>query len=178
MNRTDLKALATVTTVATVLGGAGFVFTGLFPAIDANATDGRGGGLRPLTVDAATVRSIFDSPDGLFPGHSADITMRVTNPNRIAVTVTSITPAAQSAKQVTAGTTPDDEPTRTYCADRLLLTSDPAFTLNDDPADRRLPAGAEATLLLRSAVTLNPDTDNRCQAMQFQTRWTVDGQSA
>ena len=178
MNRSDLKVLATTTTLAAVLGGAGFVFTGLFPAIDASATDGRGGGLRPLTVDTATVRSTFDSPDGLFPGHSADITMRVTNPNRVAVTITSITPATQSAKQVTAGTTPDDEPTRAYCTDRLLLTSDPAFTLDDDPGARRLTAGAEATLLLRSAVTLNPDTDNRCQGMQFQTRWTVDGQSA
>jgi hypothetical protein len=144
MNRSDLKVLATTTTLAGTLATAGFIFPTLFPAMDASATDGRGGGLRPLTVLPGTIRSVFDSPDGLFPGHSADITMRVSNPNRVPMTITSITPAIQSPKTVTAGTTPDDDATRTYCTDRLLLTPSPAFAVDDDPAARRLPPSAEA----------------------------------
>jgi hypothetical protein len=178
VKRNEVRVLVTATGIAAALGVAGFAFAGFFETTDARATDGKGGDLRPLIVKAGSVRSLFDSEDGLFPGHSADITMVVSNPNKISMTVASINPAASGAKTVTGGTTPDDAATRQYCADRLVMEATPAFAVNGFATGRRVPSAAEVTIVLRSAITLNPDTDNRCQTMQFTTRWTVVGQSA
>jgi hypothetical protein len=183
VNATEFRTLATITALSSTLGTAGFAIDG-FPRITdtqitgTRAGDGRAGDVRPLVVAQDSVRSLFDSEDGLFPGHSADISMRVSNPNHVSMTVTSITPATTDARSVTGGTTPDDAPTRTYCADRLTLARSPTFAIDNDPSTRRIAPGAEVTIVLRSAVTLSPDTDNRCQRMRFETRWTVAGQNA
>jgi hypothetical protein len=177
MRRSQIRVLAIATGLVATLGVAGFASAGFFETTDASATDGRGGDLRPLVVKAGSVKSLFDSDDGLFPGHSADISMVVSNPNKISMTVTSINPAASGAKTVTGGTTPDDAATRRYCADRLVLEATPAFAVDGYATGRRVGAGAEVSIVLRSAVTLNPDTDNRCQSMQFETRWTVVGRN-
>jgi hypothetical protein len=177
MNGGELRVLSVATALATTLGTAGFAVDGLMETTDARAPDGRAGDLKPLVIRDDSVRSVFDSEDGLFPGHSADISMRVYNPNRISMAVTSITPAGTAAKTVTGGTTPDDEPTRAYCRDRLSLAAHPTFAIDDRPSSHRIAPGTEVTIVLRSAVTLNPDTDNRCQRMHFETRWTVAGQS-
>ncbi|WP_432834390.1 hypothetical protein [Dactylosporangium sp. CA-092794] len=177
MNRAELRVLATATSLAATLGGAGFAFEGVLGTTDTSPINGRGGGLQPLVVQPDSVRSLFDSEDGLFPGHSADISMRVANPNRVTMTITSITPAAASARTVTGGTTPDDSPTHEYCTAQLTLDPAPRFAIDNHPATHRIAPNTEATIVLRSAVTLAPDTDDRCQRMQFQTRWTVAGQS-
>jgi hypothetical protein len=62
-------------------------------------------------------------------------------------------------------------------ASRLLPAAAPQFTVDGDAGARKVSAGAEATIVLRSAVTLSPDTENSCQGMRFETRWTVSGQS-
>jgi hypothetical protein len=179
MNSAEVRTLATITTVATTLATAGFAMDGLPRTTSTTATDGRAGDLKPLVVTQDSVRSIFDSDDGLFPGHSADISMRVANPNHVSMAITSITPAAPpNAKRVTSGTTPDDAATRAYCTDRLTLATSPTFEIDNQPSTRRISPGAEVTIVLRSAVTLSPETDNRCQRMRFETRWTVSGQSA
>ena len=77
-----------------------------------------------------------------------------------------------------SGTTPDDAATRAYCTDRLTLEPAPVFNIDDQPTAHRVAPATEVTIVLRSAVTLSPETDNRCQRMQFETRWTVAGQSA
>jgi hypothetical protein len=79
---------------------------------------------------------------------------------------------------VTAGTTPDDQTTHAYCTDRLSLAPNPVFAIENHPAGYRIPPAAAVTIVLRSAVTLSPETDNRCERMQFETRWTVAGQNA
>ncbi|WP_433055568.1 hypothetical protein [Dactylosporangium sp. CS-033363] len=178
MTLAELRTVLVAATLATTMGVSGYAFDTLMKTTDAKAGDGRAGDLKPLVVDPSTVRSIFDSEDGLFPGHSADITMRVANPNHVAMTITSITPAATSAKSVTAGTTPDDAATRAYCTDRLTLAPNPAYAIDDHPQTYRIPPTTEVTIVLRSAVTLSPETDNRCQRMKFETRWTVAGQNA
>ena len=178
MNAAELRTLATITALSTTLGTAGFAVDSLPQITDTRAGDGRAGDLKPLVVAQDSVRTLFDSEDGLFPGHSADISMRVSNPNHVSMTVTSIIPATANARSVTGGTTPDDAPTRTYCADRLALAESPAFAIDNSPSTRRIAPGAEVTIVLRSAVTLSPDTDNRCQRMRFETRWTVSGQNA
>ncbi|GAA3274834.1 hypothetical protein Dvina_02925 [Dactylosporangium vinaceum] len=178
MTLAELRTLLTAAGLAATIGASGWAFDGLFKSTQARVPDGRAGGLKPLVVIEGSVHSVFDSEDGLFPGHSADITMRVANPNRVAMTITSITPAATAAKVVKAGTTPDDDATRAYCTDRLTVATTPVFAIDEHPAAYRIPSLAEVTIVLRSAVTLNPDTDDRCQRMQFETRWTVAGQNA
>jgi hypothetical protein len=178
MTLAELRTLLVAASLAGTMGVSGYAFDNLFKTTDARVPDGRAGDLQPLLITQDSVHSIFDSEDGLFPGHSADISMRVTNRNHVAMTITSITPAATTAKLVTAGTTPDDGATRAYCTDRLTLARNPVFAIDDHPSAYRIPPATEVTIVLRSAVTLNPDTDNRCQRMQFETRWTVAGQSA
>ncbi|WP_426509789.1 hypothetical protein ACPPVO_03045 [Dactylosporangium sp. McL0621] len=79
---------------------------------------------------------------------------------------------------MTGGTTPDDAARRAYCTDRLTLAPRPVFAIDGHPPAYRIPPAAEVTIVLRSAVTLSPETDNRCQRMHFETRWTVAGQNA
>src|SRR4051794_41355247 len=137
MTPAEPRTLLVAATLATSLGASGYAFDGLLRTTDARAGDGRAGDLKPLIVRPDSVRSIFDSEDGLFPGHSADITMRVANPNHVSMTITSITPAATQSKSVTAGTTPDDQPTHAYCTDRLSLTPNPVFAIDNHPAAYR-----------------------------------------
>ncbi|MFI5906228.1 hypothetical protein [Dactylosporangium sp. NPDC051541] len=178
MTPAEFRTLLTAASLAATMGASGYAFDGLLNSTEARVPDGRAGDLKPLVVREDSVHSTFDSEDGLFPGHSADISMRVANPNHVAMTITSITPATTAAKSVTAGTTPDDSATRSYCTDRLTLDPNPVFNIDDHPSAYRIPPLTEVTIALRSAVTLSPDTDNRCQRMQFETRWTVAGQSA
>ncbi|WP_433213740.1 hypothetical protein ACQP00_02540 [Dactylosporangium sp. CS-047395] len=178
MTLAELRPVLVAATLATTMGVSGYAFDTLLKTTDARAGDGRAGDLKPLVVDPSTVSSIFDGEDGLFPGHSADITMRVTNPNHVPMTVTSITPAAAQPKSVTSGTTPDDATTRAYCTARLTMAPQPAFAIDDRPQTSRIPPTTTVTIVLRSAVTLSPETDNRCQRMKFETRWTVAGQNA
>ena len=177
MIRAEVRVLITATVVAASLGVAGFAFAGSFHKTEVHTTDGKGGELKPLVVKAGSVRSLFDSDDGLYPGHSADITMVVSNPNQISMNITSISPAGNDAKTVKSGTTPDDTATRAYCTDRLTLAATPEFTVDARAATRRISAAAEVTIVLHAAVSLNPDTENSCQGMQFDTKWTVASQN-
>lgn len=135
----------------------------------ANAINGQGGDLAAVTVSTATYgydNATQTNPGALFPGHSADVVITVTNPNSVPVKVSDVVPAATNPKAATGQT-----PVQCVGAN-FAMSGDPTFTTNQ--AGNIIPAGGSAVITMEDAITLDgPGTGNECQGMTFTTNWTV-----
>lgn len=162
----SLAALGTVAAATT----AWAVFSA---SSNADAT-GTGGQLQAFTLDTPT--TVYPNNEGaLFPNHSANVTIVLTNPNTVAADVSSV---EFVSVDVTGGTTPNNNATRVYCEGQIEHALNPNFSTNGAVYRQVPPNGAQVTLTIPGALTLKGDTDNRCMGMQFTSKWKVEASNA
>ena len=165
--RKSIKMIAV--TGAAVLGisavGVGWAY--YTESATANAVDGKSADMKPLTINDAPTY-VYDNADGLYPGHSASVTIVVTNPNKVPVTVTKVTNTEETVTAV-------DQSNNSYCKNQLDVAVNPAFTGNgggDNPLV--VPAEGAITLTLTNAISLPANTTNLCQGMDFDLKYAVE----
>ncbi len=143
----------------TATGGAAVVLTGVAILVTAGAaiayltSSGNASGaaststVSPLSGTTATASTTSE----LYPGGSADLTFKVTNPNSHSVTITAISLASTA----TGCTTP-----------HLSLTPGLSFSV---------PANTTATETLHNAVSMATDASNDCQGATLTVPLSLSG---
>lgn len=162
-----------VTALVAVLGfgAAGLAWAAYTETTQAEAAGGAGGDLLPVATASPTY--IYDNPpqNQLFPDHEASVTFQVTNPNHIDVNVTGIS-AGAGWVNVTGGTNPNNNATRTICEGKLSADTPVVFLINGNPTTL-IPANSTVTVKLVDAINLAVDAPNSCQGMVFDTEWDI-----
>jgi hypothetical protein len=164
--RKSIKMIAV--TGAAVLGisavGVGWAY--YTESATANAVDGKSADMKALTINDAPTY-VYDNADGLYPGHSASVTIVVTNPNKVAVTVTKVTNTEETVTAV-------DQSNNSYCKNQLDVAVEPTFTGNGGGNGLVVPAEGAITLTLTDAISLPANTTNKCQGMDFDLKYDVE----
>ena len=146
MRRAKLAAIAAVVVLGAAAGGRAY---GYFTA--------PGGGEGTATVDSAEPLALLDplddaTADRLYPGGEGDLLVRVQNPNRFAVVLERVRPAATDIRSDARG-----------CAELVGLVDE---RLAIEPAVRVEP-GATVDLRLPRAVRLDASAPDGCQGATF-----------
>jgi hypothetical protein len=152
-----IKPVLIIAAAGTLLGIGGFAIAAFVQSTTTGPVGGSAESFSPVTVTGAQTGT-------LLPGESAYVTLTLTNPNtNVKAKLTSITPGAAAIDAVS------DPADAAYCQGQLVLS-----TTGADPLFPTLAVSeANYPFKLTDAVTLKPDTDNRCQAMTFHTTWTA-----
>jgi hypothetical protein len=165
--RKTIKMIAV--TGAAVLGiatvGVGWAY--YTETATANAVDGKSADMKALVV-TENPTYVYDNADGLYPDHSASVKIVVSNPNKVAVTVTKVTNTEETVTAV-------DQSNNSYCKNQLDVAVNPQFTGNGGAAPGLVvPAEGAITLTLANAITLPANTTNLCQGMDFDLKYSVE----
>ena len=152
-----IKPVLVVAAVGALVGIAGFAIAAFVQSSTTGPVAGSAESFSPVTVTGAQTGT-------LLPGEKAYVTLTLTNPNtNVKAKLTSIAPG-----EVVVDTVVDAADT-TYCQGQIVLS-----TAGADPLFPTLAVSeANYPFKLTDAVTLKPDTDNRCQSMTFHTTWTA-----
>ena len=147
--------------VGTMLGVGGFAVAAFIQSSSVDSVPGSAEAFVAATVTGAQTGT-------LLPGESALVTLTLTNPNsNVKARLLSIAPGEVFVDNV--GNPAD----ATYCHDQIELSTAGADLLMPTLAVSE----ANFPFALKNAVTLNADTDIRCQAMTFHTTWTAQFQA-
>lgn len=145
-----LVAPAVFLAVGSIAGGAFGYFTSTGKTTGSAST----GTMQTVTVSAATV-----APNtGLLPGGSADVTLKVTNPNSFAVTLVAVT--------ATGGTITADS------GHPGCTTTGVTFT-NQTGLSTSIPASATTTVDLSGAASMSTASSAGCQGATFSIPVTI-----
>lgn len=164
--RTRIAVIALVAALG--FGASGLAWAYYTETATANAVDGKSADMKALVI-TENPTYVYDNADGLYPGHNASVKIVVSNPNKVAVTVTKVT---NTEETVTA----QDQTNNPYCKNQLDVAVTPAFTGNGGPnADSLVvPADGAITLTLTNAISLAANTTNVCQGMDFDLKYDVE----
>ncbi|MFJ5957689.1 hypothetical protein ACIQC5_17245 [Paenarthrobacter sp. NPDC092416] len=156
ISRTGRLARAAATTVALcILGGVGSAYA-YWATIGAGSGSASNGTMQTVTVDALVPG---DSPQtSLVPGGTADVVLRVTNPNPHAVTVF----AVNSNGTVTA------DAAHAGCTTTGVTFTPPSAL----PAT--IPANTSLLLTLPGAASMDVTSVSACQGAQFHLPVTLE----
>lgn len=158
MTRTG-KAIAAallVGAMAAVAGGAAYGFWSTTGTGSAVATTGT---LEVVTIEAATAADVGASK--LQPGGTADVVVKVANPNTYAVKVTSIALTTGGVITGSGGTS--------TCATTGVTFTPPAVVADIAPGPQ--------TIVLPGAASMSTASDSGCQGATFQIPVTLTVQA-
>lgn len=157
MNRNKIRTLVAAGAAAAVLGIAGFAWAAFSQETSSSAVAAEAETFAPVVVAGTPADTT------LWPGQSTTVTLTVDNSaNDVAVVVTRVDAIPLTDADITT-TDPAD---RAWCRSKLILTG---------IASTSVPIASEgsAPVVLTNGIQLLGDADNRCQGMQFSTKWKV-----
>ena len=145
---------------AVLVAGPVFAF---YTVAGSGSSSGSTGTVQPLTVSPATVGSPSST---LLPGGTADLLLNVTNPNAVAVTITSVAQGGGVTVSGGSGCSSDPAwPTTTGNSGVAIVTTT-GLSIS-------VPAGSSATVHVAGGASMTNSSAAGCQGATFQIPVTV-----
>lgn len=149
-----LKPIVAIVVFAAIAGAAGTAFA-YWRSTGTGSGVASTGSMQTVTITSSTVSNLNGSL--LYPGHSADVVLKVNNPNAFAVHVVSINQIV--GQQITASG-----------ASGTCSTTGVTYTPPLSFAD--IPAGA-STIRLTNAAAMSTSSESGCQGATFNVPVTL-----
>ncbi len=141
---------------------AGPVFA-FYTVAGSGNSSGTTGTVQPLTVSPATVGSPSST---LLPGGTADLLLNVTNPNAVAVTITSVAQGGGVTVSGGSGCSSDPAWPTTTGSSGVSIVTTTGLSIS-------VPAGSSATVHVAGAASMTSGSASGCQGAAFQIPVTV-----
>ncbi|MDP9798294.1 hypothetical protein J2S43_006806 [Catenuloplanes nepalensis] len=151
--------IAVAGAVAAIAIGGGVAWAVFTESTSATAA-AQAGDLAPLSVVGVPSTDYENDQRALWPGHPADVIVRVKNNNEIPMEVSSVANTAVTG----TGNTPNN------CAGHIQVNP-----INIESGPITIGAGQEADVKLLDVITLLENAPNTCQAATFTTTWSITG---